>query len=44
MKIFSTLAENGTPCTVAELAKPTGADVVFTGTHSEIQQYCFQDL
>lgn len=31
MKIFSTLAEKSEPCTVAELAKPTNADVVFTG-------------
>ncbi|KAG8158549.1 hypothetical protein KVR01_011671 [Diaporthe batatas] len=30
MKIFSTLTEKGTPCTVEELAEPTGADVVFT--------------
>lgn len=31
MKIFRTLTEKGTPCTVEELANPTGADVVFTG-------------
>lgn len=32
MKIFSTLAEKSGPCTTAELAAPSGADVVFTGT------------
>lgn len=31
MKIFSTLTEKGVPCTVDELARPTRADVVFTG-------------
>ncbi|KAK2616016.1 hypothetical protein N8I77_002735 [Diaporthe amygdali] len=30
MKIFITLAEKSAPCTAAELAKPTNADVVFT--------------
>lgn len=31
MKIFSTLVEKGAPCTIEELAKPSGADAVFTG-------------
>ncbi|KAI3394966.1 hypothetical protein diail_2024 [Diaporthe ilicicola] len=30
LKIFSTLTDKGIPCTVTELAAPTGADVVFT--------------
>lgn len=34
MKIFSTLIEKGTPCTVSELAEPTRADIVFTGAWS----------
>jgi hypothetical protein len=33
MRIFSTLADSGAPCTVEELAKPTGADTIFTGQH-----------
>lgn len=34
MQIFSTLTAKECPCTVEELAKPSGADVVFTGTFS----------
>ncbi|POS74201.1 O-methyltransferase [Diaporthe helianthi] len=30
MQIFSTLTEKAAPCTVKELAEPTGADVIFT--------------
>lgn len=32
MKIFSTLVEKRGPCTTTELAAPTGADIVFTGS------------
>lgn len=31
MNIFTTLAERNVPCIVAELAAPSGADVIFTG-------------
>lgn len=37
MKIFGTLVEKGAPCSVAELAEPTGADTVFTGEPRPIQ-------
>lgn len=39
LKIFRTLTEKGTPCTVEELANPTGADVVFTGMCFQIHSH-----
>lgn len=37
LKIFGTLVEKGAPCSVADLAEPTGADLVFTGEPHQIQ-------
>lgn len=37
MKIFGTLVEKGAPCSVAELAEPSGADLVFTGGPHQVQ-------
>lgn len=37
LKLFSTLVEKDAPCSVVELAEPTGADTVFTGEPHPIQ-------
>lgn len=37
LKLFSTLVEKRAPCSVAELAEPAGADVVFMGEPRPIQ-------